>query len=166
MSDFVVTLNDKKKTISFSGNSHLLIDDYKVDCELTLLSGHTYLLRVNDKFFEIAVDKIGNGNYSLMIEGQNYETIIRSDLQEKVSEILQQKSSAHKKTEVKAPMPGMILKIKKELNEKVLQGETILILEAMKMENDLRSPRSGILSEIMVKEGSTVEKGVILFTIE
>ena len=166
MSDFVVTLNDKKKTVSISGNSHILIDDQKIEYELILLNSHTYLLKINDQFFEISVDKTGNGKYSLLIDGNQYETIIRSALQEKVSELLQQKNTIHTKTEVRAPMPGMILKIKKDINDKVKQGETILILEAMKMENDLRSPRSGILSEIMTKEGSAVEKGTVLFTIK
>ena len=166
MSDFVVTLNDKKKTVSISGNSHILIDDQKIEYELILLNSHTYLLKINDQFFEISVDKTGNGKYSLLIDGNQYETIIRSALQEKVSELLQQKNTIHTKTEVRAPMPGMILKIKKDINDKIKQGETILILEAMKMENDLRSPRSGILSEIMTKEGSAVEKGTVLFTIK
>jgi biotin carboxyl carrier protein len=166
MSDFVVTLNDKKKTVSISGNSHILIDDQKIEYELILLNSHTYLLKINDQFFEISVDKTGNGKYSLLIDGNQYETIIRTALQEKVSELLQQKNTIHSKTEVRAPMPGMILKIKKDINDKVKQGETILILEAMKMENDLRSPRSGILSEIMTKEGSAVEKGTVLFTIK
>ncbi len=166
MSDFVVTLNNKKKTVSLSGNSHILIDDQKIEYELILLNSHTYLLKINDRFFEISVDKTGNGKYSLLIDGHKYETIIRSALQEKVSQLLQQKDPIHMKTEVKAPMPGMVLKIKKNISDKVAQGETILILEAMKMENDLRSPRSGILSEIMAKEGSAVEKGTVLFTIE
>jgi biotin carboxyl carrier protein len=166
MSDFVVTLNNKKKTVSLSGNSHILIDDQKIEYELILLNSHSYLLKINDRFFEISVDKTGNGKYSLLIDGHKYETIIRSALQEKVSQLLQQKDPIHMKTEVKAPMPGMVLKIKKNISDKVAQGETILILEAMKMENDLRSPRSGILSEIMAKEGSAVEKGTVLFTIE
>ena len=166
MSDFVVTLNDKKKNISFSGNSHISIDNNKFEYELISLSSHTYLLKIDEQFFEVSVDKTGNGKYSLLVDGRQCETLIRSALQEKVSELLQKQSAVHKKTEIKAPMPGMILKIKKDKNDKIEKGETILILEAMKMENDLRSPRSGILSEILVKEGSAVEKGAVLFTIE
>ncbi len=166
MSDFVITLNNKKKTVSFSNNSHIFVDNKSYDCDLILLSSRTYLLKINEQFFEVSADKTGSGRYSLLIDGYPYETVIRTALQERVSELLQQKSSIHKKTEAKAPMPGMILKIKKKMNDKVEQGETILILEAMKMENDLRSPRSGILSEVLVKEGSAVEKGAVLFTIE
>ena len=62
-------------------------------------------------------------------------------------------------------MPGMIIKIKKKAGEKVNSGESILILEAMKMENDIRSPISGIIENIKINEGKTVEKGAKLFTI-
>ena len=87
-------------------------------------------------------------------------------MQEKASELLEKKSAAHHKTEVRAPMPGMILKIKKNAGEIISQGETIIILEAMKMENDLRAPNSGLIKNILVKEGAAVEKGAALFTIE
>ncbi|MBE0570913.1 MAG: hypothetical protein IH618_05145 [Ignavibacteriaceae bacterium] len=66
---------------------------------------------------------------------------------------------------VKAPMPGLILRIKKNVGEKVEQGESVIILEAMKMENDLKAPASGIIESIFVTEGSAVEKGFNLFTI-
>lgn len=67
---------------------------------------------------------------------------------------------------MKAPMPGMILKIRKSAGEQILQGESILILEAMKMENDLKAPASGILKKVYVTEGTAVEKGAKLFSIE
>ena len=68
--------------------------------------------------------------------------------------------------EVKAPMPGMILKVNKQVGEEVLSGESVIILEAMKMENELRSPVTGKLKELFVKEGNPVEKGIKLFSIE
>jgi biotin carboxyl carrier protein len=68
--------------------------------------------------------------------------------------------------DVKAPMPGLILKIRKKAGETVEQGESLIILEAMKMENDLKAPASGIIKSILVSEGSAVEKGVVLFSIE
>ena len=63
-------------------------------------------------------------------------------------------------------MPGLILKVRKKTGESVEQGESVMILEAMKMENDLKAPNSGIISNIEVNEGSAVEKGAILFSIE
>jgi pyruvate carboxylase subunit B len=63
-------------------------------------------------------------------------------------------------------MPGLILKIRKNVGDKVEQGESVIILEAMKMENDLKAPASGQIKKIFVTEGSAVEKGSALFSIE
>ncbi len=166
MNEFVVTLNEKKKQVALSGNSKIIVDNKEYECDLIFLNGHTFLLKINDNFFEATANKLGIDRFSILIKGNIFETTVRSALQERASILLEQKSSVHHKTEVKAPMPGMILKIKKNPGENILQGETIIILEAMKMENDLRAPNSGIIKEILVKEGTAVEKGAALFTIE
>jgi biotin carboxyl carrier protein len=59
----------------------------------------------------------------------------------------------------------MILKIRKKEGEKIEQGDSVIILEAMKMENDLKASASGIIENIFVTEGSAVEKGAVLFSI-
>jgi biotin carboxyl carrier protein len=63
-------------------------------------------------------------------------------------------------------MPGLLLKLKKNIGDKVKAGEPLLILEAMKMENEIRSPIEGIVKNIMYKEGQTVEKNSIILTFE
>ena len=63
-------------------------------------------------------------------------------------------------------MPGLLLKIKKKEGEHVEIGEPIIVLEAMKMENEIRSPSSGTVTEINFTEGSSVEKDAIILKIE
>ncbi len=166
MNEFVVTLNEKKKNVSVSGNSKIWIDGKEYECELIHLNSSTYLLKLNNQVFEITADSNEQHKFSILIEGEHFEAVIRTSLQEKANKLLEQKFSVHHKTEVKAPMPGMILKIKKKSGEKIIQGETVMILEAMKMENDLRAVQSGEIKELFVKEGTAVEKGAPLFIIE
>jgi biotin carboxyl carrier protein len=63
-------------------------------------------------------------------------------------------------------MPGMILKLKKNPGDSVFAGDSVLILEAMKMENDVKAPTDGKITEVNVKEGIAVDKGDLLFAIE
>ena len=63
-------------------------------------------------------------------------------------------------------MPGLLLKMKKKEGDSIEMGESIGILEAMKMENDIISPASGIIKEIFKKEGASVEKDEIILKIE
>lgn len=60
---------------------------------------------------------------------------------------------------VKAPMPGNILKISVTVGQKVAEGETLLVLEAMKMENEVTADRSGTVTRIIAAKGQTVETG-------
>ena len=166
MSEYIISINDKKKKVFYSGNSRISVGNDEYECDLVHLEAQNYLLRVNNIFFEAVSNKLDNERFSILINGSLFEIEVRSSLQEKARELLQQKESAHHKTEIKAPMPGMILRIKKNVSENVEQGETVLILEAMKMENDLRAPRTGIIKEIFVEERIAVEKGAVLFTIE
>ena len=67
---------------------------------------------------------------------------------------------------VEAEMPGKVVKIDAAVGEQVSQGQGILVVEAMKMENEIPAPIDGVLTEIAVSEGDTVEAGALLFTVE
>ena len=67
---------------------------------------------------------------------------------------------------IKAPIDGRIIRIEKKRGDKVSVGEVILILEAMKMENEICAPKSGVIKELNVSEGSSVHQGDILAVIE
>lgn len=66
---------------------------------------------------------------------------------------------------VKSPMPGNILKINVSLGQKVNEGDALLILEAMKMENEVVAPKSGTIAQIVVSKGAVVETGAPLIVI-
>ena len=66
---------------------------------------------------------------------------------------------------VKSPMPGNILKINVTVGQKVNEGETLLVLEAMKMENEIAAPKAGTVAQIIVSKGAVVETGAPLVVI-
>lgn len=68
-------------------------------------------------------------------------------------------------TKVTAPMPGTILSVNVTVGQKVSEGQAVVILEAMKMENEIPAPTSGTVASINVEKGSTVETGSVLITL-
>ncbi|MHB1686008.1 MAG: biotin/lipoyl-containing protein [Ignavibacteriaceae bacterium] len=166
MNEIFVAIGDKKKVVKIVGNSKIILDGKENEYELFSLDSKSFLLNFNKKVYKVSSSKIENDKITILIDGFPFECVVRTALEEKADAIIQQKTVIKHRTEVKAPMPGMILKIKKSPGEKITQGETIIILEAMKMENDLRSPASGVMKEIFVLPGNTVEKGAMLFSIE
>jgi biotin carboxyl carrier protein len=65
-------------------------------------------------------------------------------------------------SEIKAPMPGLVLKIFVEEHQEVKKGENLLVLEAMKMENIIKAPADVTIKSILIKEGGKVEKGQVM----
>ena len=163
MNELVAKVNKNEKKIGLINGSEIFINSEKIQFNLLSLDDKTYLLKVGDNFFEVVAQKTDDDKYSITVNGVLFEVEIRTSLQEKARKLLEARGAANHKMEVNAPM---ILKVNKQVGDEVSSGESIIILEAMKMENELRSPVSGILKELFVKEGSPVEKGFKLFSIE
>ncbi len=167
MNEFVVTIDSEKKSVKIINENEVIIDGKKMNYEINSLNCQTFLLRINNIFYEISSEKINNEKFSLLVKGKRFEVTARTELQERARKLIEEAgTSSSQKTEVKAPMPGMILKIKKQAGDKINKGDSVLILEAMKMENDLKAPASGVIKSIDVSEGTAVEKGTVLFAIE
>jgi biotin carboxyl carrier protein len=64
-----------------------------------------------------------------------------------------------------APMPGTILRVEAEVGAKVIKGQTLLVLEAMKMENEIQAPSDGVVQEINVSQGVSVNAGDVLIVL-
>lgn len=167
MNDFIISVNSSKFNVEIINENELNFDEEKINYELIQVSGYSYLLKLNNEIFELTAEKINSDLFKLLVDGYHYDVTVRTALQEKAFKLLES-SSVHQShhTDVKAPMPGLILKIRKSVGEKVDQGESVIILEAMKMENDLKAPASGYIENIFVTEGSAVEKGTTLLSID
>ena len=167
MSEYIVTIEDQKKEIKILDNGHVFVDGQKKNYELIKFNQSNFLLRVDNRFFETRIQKIDTEFYEISVNQNNFKISIRTALQEKAFKLISDSQSGHTHlTTVRSPMPGLVLKIKKAEGETISKGDSIIILEAMKMENEIKSPINGILKSISVKEGLAVEKNSILFIIE
>lgn len=166
MSKYVVRLNEKKNLIDVVDSEKIIINGESYNYKLLELSEDTYQLIIENKSFVISVKKLNEEEMAVYYNGKQYLSYVRTLLQEKASELLEQKEAKSHQKKITAPMPGLIVKIKKQVEEPVEKGETIMILEAMKMENEIKSPGKGVVKSIAVNEGMAVEKNAILFMIE
>ncbi|MDP1677774.1 MAG: biotin/lipoyl-containing protein [Bacteroidota bacterium] len=132
------------------------------------------------------VEKISNGEFSVLVDGKSFHIffsktqnspnatvnnfifeIQRETLRDKLNKKLSKESGNNNSSiTVKAPMPGLISKVLLAEGASVNSGDGVLIVEAMKMENEIKTLRSGVLKKIFVTEKQTVEKNDQLFTIE
>ncbi len=135
-----------------------------------------FTIKVDGEEYKVNVERIGEGIYKVRIGNKTAKVMIESGKLRKVEHPgLVKKDELIKEVKdkitvdsnvVTAMLPGTIVKILVEVGEEVKVGQTLLILEAMKMENEVVSPKDGVVKEIKVKEGMRVETGDALVVIE
>ncbi len=134
--------------------------------EVTEFSKNHFFCKIDENVFELVIEPIDSTNFSLIYKGQHYIINKRKVFYESNNN---SKKDSHKTIVIKSPMPGLISKIKVVIGQKVKKGDALLSIEAMKMENDIKSPIDCIIESINVNEGIVVEKNqalVVLSTIQ
>lgn len=107
-----------------------------------------------------------NKSYKVTVNNNNYNVNLFNKLDVHIKNMGFEVGSSKKVNNIKAPMPGLILEINTEVGQDVNEDDTLLILEAMKMENIITSPRAGKIKSISVKKGNTVDKNDLLIEFE
>jgi glutaconyl-CoA/methylmalonyl-CoA decarboxylase subunit gamma len=160
-----VTPQSKRYKIRNPFSEDITINSKKADIKIfDDENGFTYLLYKRRKYLAEIVEKNQN-QYTVLINGVSYTFSIETPFSYKRRKYLD-KTKLKSKTElVGAPMPGKIMDILVEPGSKVKEGEAILILEAMKMQNEITSPVNGIIKNVVVRQNDIVNKEDILVEI-
>jgi biotin carboxyl carrier protein len=142
-------------------------------------------ITVNGESFNWDIVKLGDGHFHILYNGKSYRAeVVNADrsaktftlkinnhryiteVKDKFDLLLEKlgmnNGAAGKVNNIKAPMPGLIIEMKVKTGDAVKAGDQLLILEAMKMENILKSSGEGIVKSVKVKKGDTVEKNQVL----
>jgi propionyl-CoA carboxylase alpha chain len=161
-----VSSQNKKFKIINPFSENIKINSKKVDIKIfDDENGFTYLLFKRKKFLVEIVEKSQN-KYTVLINGVSYSFSIETPISYKRKKYLDKNKSQSKLELVGAPMPGKIVDILVETGAKVKEGEAILILEAMKMQNEIIAPVSGTIKKIFVNKEDIVNKEDVLMEIE
>jgi biotin carboxyl carrier protein len=104
--------------------------------------------------------------YIIKVNNTTYEVAIEDALDILIKSMGIERGRTKVINAIKAPMPGLILEISVEVGQTVKQNDSLLILEAMKMENSFLSPRDGVIKSIAVQVGNAVDKGQLLIEFE
>ena len=128
-------------------------------------TGHTnYSLIVDNRSFEIEVDH-AEDEYRVLVDGRSYHVHLVDEKRVRVGDG-QSHSQIQGSQRVSVPMPGKIIAVLVSEGDVVEKGQGPVIVEAMKMENEVRSPIAATVKEIKVKAGDTVEGGAVLVIVE
>lgn len=155
-SNFLFKIERKEATV--------LVNGKPVQLDVSAINpGNAHVLYQNRSFnTEIVELNRADKTCAIKVNGHIYQIAVEDQFDELLKQLGLDNLAANKVLEIKAPMPGLVLKVLVEENTEVKKGDNLLILEAMKMENILKSPTDGTVKKLLIKQGDKVEKNQIL----
>ena len=163
---YFVEIEDQTHEIEIGPNG-LVLNGQPVEADLRsnhdsnvwnlVLDGRSYTL--------CARKRNGPGEWDIDIDGRRLEAVALDERRRAIRELAGTVITTHGPVEVKAPMPGLVIKLEVATNDEVQIGQGLVIIEAMKMENELKAMMKGRVGEVLVQAGQTVDKGEPLLVI-
>ena len=125
------------------------------------------MVTIGDEVHRVIVRRgAQRGDYSLWVDGYRFDVEALDERTAAIRELSKLSSTASGPKPLIAPMPGLIVRINVKAGDKVAQGQGLVVMEAMKMENELRAAAAGTVKSINAKPGTAVEKGTVLIEME
>lgn len=144
----------------FSGT----LNDIPVAGDLLRINAHQYHMLYKGRSYNIDVVKLNaeEKSITLRINAVRYSLQLKDKYDELLHSLGLDDLADRKVNDIKAPMPGMVLKMLVNEGDAVKKGDGLLVLEAMKMENIIKSPADGVVKKISAVQGTAVEKNQLL----
>jgi len=138
--------------------------DYALN--LIALNEHKYHLIYNNQSINLNIIELSSDRKqaTLQINGNILEVSLEDEFDLLLKNLGMSSNTNKKLNEIKAPMPGLVLRINARVGETIKKGEPLLVLEAMKMENMIKAPEDVTVSKIHVNQAQAIEKGQLLMS--
>ncbi len=151
-------------TADGEGRYTVKVEDREYTVDLTEPQPNLFSLLLDGKSYEVGVDLEGE-NCSLYVYDQFFQLKV---LDPRRMALLGKggPDMVGGRAEILSPMPGKVVKLLAGKDDEVTQGQGIVVVEAMKMENELKSPKDGRVTEVMVEEGQAVDANAVLMVVE
>jgi biotin carboxyl carrier protein len=158
---YEATIGDRRYVVDVSGEE-VSVDGRAVAARLEIrLSAPLQQLQVDGRIEPLAL-RWADGRWRIHLHGRVWTVEVLDERARQLRELSGRGRTGSSGGVVKAPMPGLILRLEVEEGQQVARGRGLVVLEAMKMENEIRAPDDGVVARIHVRPGTAVEKGAPL----
>jgi len=159
---------DSYKQYNFKLNNEgkYIFESDELDTKIIKTEDGFSMMEINGVHYPVDILSNHQNEYELMINGVSYNFSVETPFSLKRKNTLSSQSSESTTIRLKAPMPGKILEVLVKTGDTVKAGDTLLILEAMKMQNAILASTKGIIKKVLVKEGDTTSKSDLLIELE
>lgn len=161
-----VSIRSKTYVIDVDGGA-VTVDGERLEAHSAAIPGTPLIhLLLGRDSWTVASQQLDARHWALGAAGERFEALVQDDRAKQIEALTGQGPKPVGGGIVKAPMPGLVVRVEVSEGQGVEVGEALVVVEAMKMENELRATHKGVVARIHVKAGDRVEKGAELVTLK
>ncbi|MFN8667296.1 MAG: biotin/lipoyl-containing protein [Gemmatimonadaceae bacterium] len=160
---YIVDVNGERLEVDLEADG-VRVEGERVEAHLADVEGTPIqLVTIGSEMHRVAVRRgDARGKYALWMDGYRFEVEALDERMRTIRDLTNASATAGGPRPLVAPMPGLIVRVQVAVGDTVEAGQGIVVMEAMKMENELRSVTGGVVKAILVQPGVAVEKGAVL----
>lgn len=163
---YITVVGDRAYTIDIDREGEVVIDGEVRPLDMRAIGQEgLYSLLVRAESFEALVEE-SEDEYHVLIDGTLYQVRVVDERAKRLAEAAGALTATSGELTVKSPMPGLIVALPVQLGDTVKKGQVVVVLESMKMENELKAPRDGKVVAVKVEPRQAVEQNQVLLVIE
>jgi pyruvate carboxylase subunit B len=166
--NYVVELNGERREVAIEPEGVRYEREPAGRAELAEVeSSPAVLVRIGTEVHRVIVRKShGRGRYTLWVDGYRFDVESLDERTRAIRDLSAARAGPAGPAPIVAPMPGLIVRVSVAVGDRVEAGQGVVVMEAMKMENELRATSAGTVTAVEVSPGNAVEKGAILVVLE
>lgn len=155
-------VNGERVTVDL-GADGIRVNGEPVAAHLEVVDGTPiHLVTLGRTLHRLAIRRSGVGQFSIWTDGHRFEVEALDERRRAIRDMSGQAAAARGPAPLVAPMPGLVVRLQVAVGDVVQAGQPLVVMEAMKMENELRAPSAGTVASVKAVVGQAVEKGTVL----
>ncbi len=165
---YIVELHGARKTVAIEPSGVAYEAEAAVHAELSdVENSPVRVVKLGTRVYRVVTErKQGRGRYTLWVDGYRFDVEALDERTRAIRDLSATNAAPTGPAPVLAPMPGLIVRVNVAPGDEVEAGQGVVVMEAMKMENELRATSSGKVKSVEVSPGTAVEKGTLLVALE
>jgi biotin carboxyl carrier protein len=165
---YIVELNGERRQVALDAAGVSYEGSEALHAELVdIEASPVRIVRIGSEVHRVVVQRRpGRGKYSLWVDGYRFDVEALDERTRQIRDVSAANAAPSGPAPVIAPMPGLVVRVRVAVGDRVEAGQGVVVMEAMKMENELRATAAGVVKSIEVEAGTAVEKGTLLVALE
>ena len=162
---YIATIGDQEFTVDVNRKGEVIVDGTPYAVDIQGVDSHSlYSIIINGKSYDIFIDEVDE-DYLVVLWGGLFEVKVQDERTRRLAGLRRGPVAPVGEVLIKAPMPGVVVELPVSEGQPVETGDIVVVLESMKMQNEFKSPRNGVVHNVRVRVGDRVDQNQIMVTI-